>query len=38
MTILLTVLTVLLPLTGLMVCPPKHLPNYRRGGWGKYAR
>jgi hypothetical protein len=38
MAALLTTLTVLLPLVTLMVAPPKYLPDYQRGGWGKYAR
>ena len=38
MTALLTTLTVLSALTAVMACPPKYLPDYQRGGWGKYAR
>ena len=40
MTATLALAAALLPLVtlvGLMACPPKYLPNYRRGGWGKYA-
>lgn len=38
MTAALTFAATLLPLVALMVAPAKYLPNYRRGGWGKYAR
>lgn len=36
-----TLAAVLLPtlsMVALMVAPPKYLPSYRRGGWGKFAR
>ena len=38
MTAALTALTVLSALAALMATPPKYLPDYQRGGWGKYAR
>ena len=41
MTALLTVAAALLPtlaLLAVVACPPKYLPDYRRGGWGKFAR
>jgi len=38
MTALLVTTAILFPLVALMVCPPQYLPDYRRGGWGKYAR
>ena len=35
---LFVVFTALLPVFAVMVCPAKHLPNCRRGGWGKHAK
>lgn len=38
MTVFAVFAATVLPLVALVVCPPQYLPDYRRGGWGRYAK